>query len=143
MTSSKLKKKVTILDASQNDLIPDQPGASDAVEGEAGQPERRPTMSSAQDFDELAIKAELAKVRLRAETIRERRLKQEYANMPEEQQRSMDEKPYRDLVDDDYHAKLITDEKTRELMEQPIDLLVTNSEMNWYKIESKMRALFH
>lgn len=37
LTSSKLKKKVTILDASQNDLIPDQPEASEAVEGEASQ----------------------------------------------------------------------------------------------------------
>tara|TARA_B110000285_G_C14716041_1_gene419973 strand:- start:100 stop:279 length:180 start_codon:yes stop_codon:yes gene_type:complete len=59
--------------------------------------------------------------------MRERRLKQEYASMPEEDQRAMDEKPYRDLIDDDFHAELITEEKTRELMEQPIDLLVTNS----------------
>jgi len=59
--------------------------------------------------------------------MRERRLQQEYANMPEEEQRAMDEKPYRDLIDDDYHAELITDAKTRELMEEPIDLLVTNS----------------
>jgi len=152
-----LKKKVTILDASQNDLIPDQPDAPEAVDGKKDKKElkvgeenkdqsekpKRPTLSSRADFDELAIKAELAKGRLRAEAIRERRLKQEYANMPEEEQRAADEKPYRDLIDDDHHLELITDERTRELMEQPIDLLVTNSEMNWYKIESKMRALFH
>ena len=42
-------------------------------------------MSSQQDFDELAIKAELAKVRLRAETMRERRLQQAYDTMPEEE----------------------------------------------------------
>lgn len=59
--------------------------------------------------------------------MRERRLQQEYANMPEEEQRAMDEKPYRDLIDDDHHAELITDAKARELMEKPIDLLVTNS----------------
>ena len=88
-----MKKKVTILDASQNDLIPDQPEtpnklALEAAEGEAVKPEPvkgRSTMSSRQDFDELAIKAELAKVRLRAETMRERRLQQAYDNMPEEE----------------------------------------------------------
>ena len=46
MNSSKLKKKVTILDASQNDLIPDQPEASEAVEEEASQADRKPKMSS-------------------------------------------------------------------------------------------------
>ena len=63
--------------------------------------------------------------------------------MSEDEQRHVDLQEYRELKDDELHEAKITDEKEEELMRQPIDTEVSNSAMNWFKIESKMRKIIH